>query len=64
MSATAPIGKVSPKPKWTRAQKSTLASCYWQPCPGCDEKVPILRGVGIAASGFKSLHKSTCGKAS
>lgn len=50
--------------KWTRAQRSALASCYWQPCPTCSETVPVLRGVGCPARGFKKLHKDTCTGAS
>jgi len=46
--------------RWTRAQRSVLASCYWRTCPGCDEAVPIIKAVGSPAAGFDKLHKPTC----
>jgi len=48
---------------FTRRQRTALASCYWQPCRECKRTVPVLRGVGSPAAGFKRFHAQNCGAA-
>ena len=48
---------------FTRRQRNALASCYWMPCPTCAANVPVLRGVGCPALGFRKWHKPTCDEA-
>lgn len=43
-----------------KAQNDALASCYWAPCPGCRNKVPLIKAVGVPAAGFRSFHKASC----
>lgn len=47
----------------TRSQQNASASCYWRPCPGCGNTVPIIKAVGGACAGFKRFHEAGCPEA-
>ncbi len=44
----------------TRRQRTSLAGCFWGPCPGCNARVPMIKAAGVPASGFGRLHKADC----